>query len=194
MTTSKNKITLNGKIAGIYIGQDAESFVTTRVKQVLVTFLGFDGDKHSGATLRSGGRTPHYPRGTEIVNDRQVSIVSFEELMLVAKNLNVPEIMPEWLGANLLLEGIPHLSFLPPATRLYFSGGVTLFITGENQPCSGPGKVIQAHYATPGLDSHFAKAAFHNRGVVAMVEKPGGLHEGEEIRVEIPQQVLYTPE
>ena len=58
-----NKITLPGKIAGIYLGQDPLSFITTRVEQAQVTFTGFVGDKHSGATLLSGGRTPHYPRG-----------------------------------------------------------------------------------------------------------------------------------
>jgi MOSC domain-containing protein YiiM len=194
MNPFKSKYTLCGKTASIYLGQDPLSFVTTRVQQVQVSFAGFEGDKHSGATLRSGGRTPHYPRGTEIVNDRQVSIVSMEELETVARNLDLPEVLPEWLGANLLLQGIPKLASLPTGTRLYFSGGVTLIATGENQPCTGPGKVIQAHYGTPGLESHFAKAAMHRRGIVAMVEKPGLLIEGEEVRVEIPEQVLYSPD
>ena len=117
-----------------------------------------------------------------------------EELALVAKNLDVPEILAEWLGANLLLQGIPRLTFLPPSTRLYFDGGVTLFVTAENQPCSGPGKVIQEFYVRPGLEARYAKAVIHKRGIVAMVEKPGFLNEGENVRAEIPEQVIYTLE
>ena len=45
-----------------------------------------------------------------IRNDRQISIVSAEELALIAKELHVPEVKPEWLGANLLISGIPNLS------------------------------------------------------------------------------------
>ena len=194
MNPSKSKFTLIGKAAGLYLGQDPQSFVTTRVQAVQVSFIGFEGDKHNGATLRSGGRTPHYPRGTEILNDRQVSIISVEELTIVAKNLDVPGVLPEWVGANLLLQGIPHLALLPPSTRLYFTGGVTLIVTGENPPCTGPGRVIMEHYGRPGLDSHFAKAAVHNRGIVAMVEKPGIIHEGEEVRVEVPELGIYSPE
>jgi len=177
------KYTLNGKITGLYLGEDPISFVTQRKQQVTVNFAGLEGDKHAGITLLSGGRTPRYPRGTEIRNDRQVSIVSVEDLETIAGLMNVPEIKPEWLGANLLIEGIPGLGKLPPSTRIYFAGGVTLTITAENHPCAGPGKVIGDHFGNPGLETQFTRVAMHKRGVVAMVEKPGILTDDEDFQI-----------
>ena len=46
-----------------------------------LTFDGLAGDFHAGATRRSGGREPWYPRGTEMRNERQVSIVAADGLM-----------------------------------------------------------------------------------------------------------------
>jgi hypothetical protein len=61
-------IQLTGQVLGVYLGQDAHSLVTTRQPQVKVSWAGFEGDKHAGITRLSDGRTPHYPRGTEIRN------------------------------------------------------------------------------------------------------------------------------
>ncbi len=183
------KYKLTGKVESVMVGADAHSLVTTKRSQVKVTFEGFEGDKHSGMTRRADARTPHYPRGTEIRNDRQVSIVSVEELAQIATAMKLPEILPEWLGANLLLRDIPKLTQLPPCTRLSFSSGAVLVVEHENLPCKGPGKVIQGQYARPGLSALFPKAALHLRGVVACVEKPGSISEGNEVVVEVPQQV-----
>jgi hypothetical protein len=95
------------------------------------------------------------------------------------------------LGANLLLRDIPTLTQLPPGTRLAFASGVVLVVEHENLPCKGPGKVIQAQYAKPGLSTLFPKAALHLRGLVACVEKPGIIGESDEVIVEVPQQVIY---
>lgn len=185
------KTTQNGQVAGLYLGLDADSFITTRQSQVKVTFAGFEGDRHSGITRQSDGRTPRYPRGTEIRNDRQVSILSMEELDEIAAALDVPQILPEWLGANLVLTGISRLTQLPPSTRLFFSGGVTLVVTQLNLPCLGPGKIIQDYYSREELDARFVKAAMNLRGQVAVVEMPGILCEGEAVQAEIPEQVIY---
>jgi MOSC domain-containing protein YiiM len=185
-------IKLTGKVLGAYLGQDPHSLVTTRQPQVKVTLEGFEGDKHAGITRPSDGRTPHYPRGTEIRNDRQVAIVSIEELDQVAREMGLPQILPEWLGANLLLGDIPKLTRLPPSTRLFFSQGAVLVVEHENLPCSGPGRVIQNQYARNDLESLFPHAALHRRGLVACVEKTGIICEGDAVRVEIPEQVIYT--
>jgi MOSC domain-containing protein YiiM len=142
--------------------------------------------------LLSGSRTPRYPRGTQIKNDRQVSIVSAEELAQIQAALGVPELRPEWLGANLVLQGLPKLTQLPPSTRLYFAQGATLVVAQSNAPCTNPGKLIRDFYNQPGLETQFPKAAFGLRGVVAYVEKPGLIAEGDAVQTEIPQQVLYT--
>jgi hypothetical protein len=185
-------VSITGKTLAVLIGSDPHSLLTTRQAQVIVNFEGFEGDKHTGFTRLADGRTPYYPRRTPIRNDRQVSIVSCEELERVAAALDLPEIQPEWLGANLLLQGIPRLSLLPPGSRLIFSEGVVLIVEHENQPCSGPGKVLQSHFNRPGLESLFPKAALHKRGLVACVEKPGQIRTGEEIGLDIFSQEPYS--
>ena len=107
-----------------------------------LAFGGIPGDLHFGATRRSGGREPWYPRGTEIRNERQLSIVAPAELAVVAERMGLAEIRPEWIGANLLLDGIPHLSMLPPGTQLFFKGGATLKIDSQNGPCGIAGRQV----------------------------------------------------
>lgn len=185
-------MTLNGKIEAVLVGQAAQSLVTTRQPQIELNFEGVMGDKHAGFTRRADGRVPHFPRGTVIRNERQVTLVSVEELVEVAATLNVPEVLPEWLGANVLVSGLPRLTLLPIGTRLFFSSGAVLVVSGENQPCTGPGKVIQAQY--PQLiksASLFPKAALHKRGLLAVVELPGQLAAGETVRAELPSQPGY---
>ena len=184
---------LTGNTLGVYLGLDEVSFVTTSQTRVTVTFAGFEGDRHAGITRKADSRTPHYPRGIEIRNDRQVSIVSVEELAQIAAAMDLPEIKPEWLGANLLLQGIPNLTRLPPMTRLFFGVGAVLVVQAENLPCQHPGKIIQEAYSHPDLQVLFPKAGMHLRGLVACVERPGSILRGETVEVAIPQQTLYTP-
>ena len=113
---------------------------------------------------------------------RQVSIISEEELAEVAAAMNLPELKPEWIGANLLLSGFPKLTFLPPMTRLFFAKGVVLMSAGENSPCKIAGSMIQKMVPEKsGLSALFCSAALHRRGITAWVERPGTLRAGEEI-------------
>ena len=169
------------------VGADAHFLVTAKRSQVKLTFEGFEGDKHSGFVRPSDARTPHDPRGTEICNDRQVLIVSVDELAQIAAAMKLPEILAEWLGANLLLRDIPKLTQLPPCIRFSFSSGAVLVVEHENLPYKASGKVIQARFAQPGLDALFPKAALHLRGVVVCVEKPRVIREDDEVIVEVRQ-------
>lgn len=182
----------NGIVEGLYLGLQVESLVTTPVGEVQVTFEGFAGDKHAGWTRLSDSRTPHYERGTLIRNDRQISVVSSEELAEIAQRLGILSVQPEWLGANLLLSGIPNLTRLPPPTRLFFEQGVVLTVSGENLPCTGPGKVIQQNYPErDDLAQQFVKAARGLRGLVVVVEHPGIIALGENVRADVPSRYLY---
>jgi hypothetical protein len=181
-----------GLTTAVLIGQQADTLVTTRVKTVQVTVEGFTGDKHAGLTHPADSRTQFYPRGTQIFNDRQVSIVSAEELTGVAASLGLPEILPEWLGANLLLSGIPNLTRLAPGTRLFFSSGAVLYVTHSNNPCSGPGKIIQSQFPDrEGLTAAFVKQAMHRRGLVAVVDLPGQIIEGDAVTVNWEDRYRY---
>ena len=183
---------INGTVISVLIGNTPHSLLTTPLNEVCVTLEGFAGDLHAGFTRPSDSRTPRYPRGTPITNRRQVSIVSAEELAEIAAELGLPEIRPDWLGANLLLHGIPHLTHLPPSTHLYFANGVSLWVTGENRPCRGPGEMVQAQYSDiTDVTARFVKAAHHKRGLVAMVEMGGLLRPGEAVEVKVPELLGY---
>lgn len=181
-----------GKVVGVYLGLEADSLVTSARPDVSLNFAGCEGDRHASFTRPADGRTPYYKRGSEIRNDRQVSIVSVEDLREVASAMNLPEVRAEWLGANLALSGIPRLTLLPPNTRIIFPRGAVLAVTYENMPCTGPGKVIQSYFPDrQGLQSAFPKSALHRRGVVACVERPGIVRNGDEAQVELAEQILY---
>lgn len=184
---------LEGYVMSVLVGLEPKSLISTRRMSVKVTMEGFEGDKHAGLTRLSDARTPCYPRGTEIRNSRQVSIVSQEELTLIATAMELPIVLPEWLGANLALHNIPNLTYLPPSTRLLFPQDAVLVVEGENLPCVHPGKVIQSQYPdVPKLTTTFPQAAIHKRGIVAWVERPGIICEGDLVRVEVAHQVIYS--
>ncbi|GGD92509.1 molybdenum cofactor sulfurase [Aureimonas endophytica] len=182
---------LKGRVAGLFRAPP-DDFVTSAVETLDLGFDGVAADVHGGATRRTGGREPWYPRGTEIRNERQLSLLSPDELAEAAEALAIPEIRPEWIGGNLLVEGIPRLTWLPPRTLLFFEGGVTLKIDGDNGPCRLSGRGIARHH--PGredLELGFVKAAKHRRGLVAWVEKPGRIARGEGLEARLPEQWIY---
>jgi len=183
---------LNGTVSGLYLGLQAGMHITTPLAQVRATFAGFDGDLHAGLTRKSDGRTSIYRRGTLIRNERQVTIVSNVELALIAAEMGITEIRPEWIGTNLLIDGIPNLTRLPPRARLFFASGAALLVTGENKPCTVAGKAIEQQVGQPGLADKFPKAALHRRGLTAAVERPGMIRVGDEVTAEVYEQIPYT--
>jgi|YNPMSStandDraft_1061717.scaffolds.fasta_scaffold21097_1 hypothetical protein len=186
------KIAANGKVKGVYLGLDTSDLTSTPQSVVQVTFEGFSGDRHSGITRPSDGHISYYPRGTLIRNFRQVSIVSVEELAEIAAKVGIEEIRAEWLGANLCLGGIPHLTALPPATRLFFPSGAVITIEGENLPCTSMAQSIQRH--TPGWKGEpdtIVRAALRRRGLVGWVERPGAIRRGDEVQVGFVSEDLY---
>jgi hypothetical protein len=184
---------LTARVAGLYIAS-GEGFETRAVGSLDVGFDGIPSDAHGGRTRRSGGREPWYPRGTEIRNERQLSIVSPDELAVVATRMDLPAIRPEWIGANMLLEGIPQLSMLPAGTMLFFAGGVTIKIDAQNGPCRIAGRQVAKRAAMADVEAGallFPKVAKRLRGVVAWVEKPGSIEVGETVSVRILEQWIY---
>lgn len=175
-----------GDVVGVFVASRPETLLSERVQRVAVEFGGFPGDKHAGWTRRADARVPWYPRGTVIRNERQVSLVSTEELAAIAAALGVGEVRAEWLGANLELRGIPGLTQLPPRARLVFAGGAVLNVEQENNPCRGPGNEIARQLGQRALASRFPKAALHLRGLVATVERPGSIAEGDGVVINLP--------
>lgn len=133
-------------------------------------FAGPEGEDHGGLTRPSCSRvTALYPRGTEIRNTRQISILAAEDLESIAETLGIAKMDPSWLGATMVIRGIPDFSYLPPSARLQFADGSTLTVDMQNEPCNLPAKVIEQ--AAPGFGRGFKNAASGRRGVTAWVER-----------------------
>jgi len=183
---------LTGTVATCLIA-DGGDFRSRPVEALMLDFGGIVGDFHAGRTRPSTSREPWYERGTEIKNDRQVSIVSADELAEIAVAMGLAEIAPEWIGANLVLAGIADVTLLPPGTRLFFAGGATLVVEAENGPCRTAGGSIGEHFPDrEGVDLLFAKMARHKRGLVASVERPGTIRTGDTLTARLPPKRIYA--
>jgi MOSC domain len=166
-----------------------EGFVKTKTGILNLSFAGPD-DCHAGLTRKSDSRTlPLYKRNIDIRNVRQLTLLSADELADMAKRLGIPFVEPEWLGANMVVTGIPDLTLLPPSTRLQFPSGATIVVDMENYPCSQIAKVIDEHH--PGTRFKVVEAAMHKRGVTAWVEREGAVQTGDTIKIVVPPNRLY---
>lgn len=186
---------LLARVEGVLVAEQGH-FVTRGTDALVLGFDGIEGDFHAGSTRRSGSREPWYPRGTEMANERQISIVAPDELARIAAAMGIAEVRPEWIGANLSLSGVPSLSMLPAGTLLFFRGGVTLKVDAQNGPCRIAGRSIAEHARMPDHEAGallFPKVAKRLRGLVAWVEKPGRIAAGEDVSVRIPEQWIYRP-
>jgi hypothetical protein len=162
--------------------------ITSQPLEVMpLTFAGFDGEVHAGVTRPSCSRVlKQYPRGTEIRNVRQLCVVSAEEMGEVARDMGLEAMDYAWVGASLVLEGIPDLTHLPPSSRLQGPDGVTLVVDMENLPCQEPAMTIET--ARPGMGKAFKPAAAGKRGVTAWVEREGVLRLGDVVTLHVPAQ------
>ena len=149
-------------------------------------------EAHGGLTRPSCSRViAQHPRGTEIRNARQLSVLAQEELEAIAAAMGLDRLDPALAGATLVLSGIPDLTHLPPSSRLQCERtGATIVVDMENRPCHLPAKTIEA--AAPGHGRAFKAAAEGRRGVVAWVEREGGLRLGDAVRLHVPDQRAWA--
>jgi MOSC domain len=184
---------LEGRVKDLFKAT-GNHFQTSRCDALEMTFEGIAGDLHSGYTRKSGSREPWYTRGTEMRNERQITIVAPDELARIAAIMDLKEVRPEWIGANILMDGVPELSMLPPSTLVFFSGGVTLKIDGQNAPCRAAGLSVARNAGMPDEESGslaFPRAAQRLRGLCAWVERPGTVRVGETVSVRVGEQWIY---
>jgi MOSC domain-containing protein YiiM len=162
------------------------------VASLAVDLEGIVGNRHRGWTRGADARVPYLKRGTTIRNERQLSIVSLEELAAIARLLDIPTLEAAWIGANVVLEGVPHLSYLPRGTHLFSPAGAILIVTDQNAPCTLAGEAITLHIpGRPDIKAAFPKVAQGMRGVVATVEHPGAITAGDDITARVPMQWVY---
>lgn len=180
-----------GRIEAILVNRTPEVSIATELSgDSMLTFGGLEGDNHYGLTRECCVRfKDQYPEGVEVRNNRQISIVSVEELEIIADRLGVPSIEPEWLGANLLVSGIPSFTLIPPNTRLLLPSGAGIAIDLENKPCQFPAQLINEVY--PGKGTRFPSKAGALRGNTGWVEREGAIAVGDTIQVHIPVQPAW---
>lgn len=170
-------------VTAVMAARQNDDFITAREPHLTIELGGVPGDRHFGLLRPADSRQRIYPRGTMIANRRQISIVSEEDCERIASALGIGQVLPEWLGANMLLRGYESLTMLPQGARLVFPDGTGLICEGENLPCTGPGKVIAMATGKPEVAAAFVKAAKQLRGIVCSVEREGSVHAGDAVKI-----------
>ncbi len=184
-----------GVVAGVFIARNGapspHGFVTVPADVLQLDHSGIPGDLHAGLTRRSGPREPWLPRGLRLRNDRQLSALCPLELTEIAGQLDLPALPPEWLGGNLLIEGLAGFSRIAPGSRLAFGGDwrgkgrfdgrAILRVEAYNMPCRRAGRVVAAATGRKGLEFAFVKAAAALRGLVLSVDLAGPIAPGDAV-------------
>ncbi len=154
-------------------------------------FAGIAGESHGGLTRASCSRvSSQYPRGTQIRNTRQLSLLSAEEMTEIAAGMGVAALDPAWLGVSMVIKGIPDFTHLPPSSRLLMPSGASLTVDMENRPCVLPAPVID--HNAPGHGAAFKAAAKGLRGVTAWVEREGPVALGDRVTLHVPDQRAWA--
>ena len=177
-----------GEVAYLGVVLDRAVTLCSEPRQSLsLTWDGAEGECHGGRTRPSCSRVKlQYERGTEIGNARQLSVLSQEELAAAAADMEIDAIQPEWAGANIVFEGIPDLTKIPPSSRLIFESGASIVNDMENGPCKFVAEEIEKRH--PGKGLSFPAKARERRGFCGWVERPGEITIGMKARLHIPPQ------
>ena len=178
----------------VYLGRvgdrDAD-LASEPLQSVTLKFGGIEGEAHGGVTRPSCSRViSQHPRGTEIANVRQLSVVSAENMADIAAAMEVDHLDPSWVGASLMVEGLPDFTHLPPSSRLQAPSGATIVVDMENRPCHLPAAVIDRHLPEKGR--LFKAAAVGRRGVTAWVEREGEVKLGDVLTLHVPDQPSWS--
>jgi hypothetical protein len=180
-------ITWLGKTANRTTGLKSEA-----CDAVALTYEGITGEARAGLTRASCARTTRqHPVGTEIRNVRQLSVLAQEELGQIAQTLDFDDFDPSWLGASMVVQGLPDFTHIPPSSRLQGESGATLVIDMENHPCTLSAREVE--HARPSHGIGFKPAAKGLRGVTMWVERPGTLRVDDQLRLHIPNQRAWQP-
>ncbi len=175
---------------GIVESDDRTALLATPRDAVDLTFEGLAGSVHGGRIRPSCSRVvAQHPKGTPIVNERQISILSEEELAQIADRMGLARLNPARLGASIVIKGLPDLSLVPPSSRLQGPDGATLVVDMQNRPCHLPARSIES--VEPGKGKLFKPAAEGRRGVTAWVQREGRLALGDILRLHIPDQPAW---
>lgn len=174
-----------------HVPDRAAALESRALPSLMARFDGPEGEAHGGLTRPACSRVSAlYKRNTEIRNTRQFSLLSAEDLAATAAAMGLERLDPALVGANMVIEGIPDFSHLPPSSRLQGDSGATLVVDMNNRPCTLPARPIEGQH--PGFGARYKTAAKGRRGVTAWVEREGGFALGDAIRLYIPDQPVWA--
>ncbi|MEN8840167.1 MAG: MOSC domain-containing protein [Octadecabacter sp.] len=177
---------------GSVMTDDREELMSPERETLDLTFEGVAGAFHAGLTRASCSRVKsQYAKGTPIKNERQLSIVSQEEIDQIAAEMGVDTLDPRRLGATMVVKGIPDFTHVPPSSRLQAPSGATLTVDMENRPCVFPAKSLVVDHGDAAKT--FKPAAKNRRGVCAWVAAEGRVAVGDTLTLHIPDQPYWAP-
>ena len=160
--------------------------------EMRLTYAGAEGEAHSGVTRASCVRVKSlWKQGTEIRNERQLSVMSQEEIDAIAAKCGLDWLDPALLGCSIVVKGISDFTHVPPSSRLQAENGTTIVVDMENRPCVLPGREIEAAHPETGV--LFKTAAQGRRGVTAWVQHEGAIKVGDKLRLHVPDQRRWRP-
>jgi MOSC domain-containing protein YiiM len=180
-------------VAGLYVGHK-KGQAKHCVSRITLTFNGIEDDAHAGHTSKTGPRQPGLRRGMTIANTRQISLVSTEELQIIADGLSLPRIDPGWLAANIAITGFGPITQLPLGTIVRASSGASIFLAELNSPCRLAAQLLVRHGGYTGNAQAFVKRALGPRGLVGFTYSEGDLSTGDalELLIAHPEQPKIT--
>lgn len=185
------KTTLSAVVGYLGVAPAEGGLRAAPVQEIDLTFDGVAGARHEGALRPSCSRVvQQYPKGTKIRNTRQLSVLSEEEIAMIASDCGLEVLDPGLLGASIVVRGLPDFTHLPPSSRLQAPSGACMVVDMENRPCQLPAREIEAEHA--GHGKAFKAAAKGRRGVTCWVERPGILRLGDELTLHIPDQRAWA--
>ncbi len=185
---------LIGRVERLFVNCPPDDKISTPREEITCILTGIEGDKHATAIRDSSGVREreifHRPKAAvraQVMNWREWSAVSVEEMMLLAKKYGLPVThaialeLGRAVGANMVVSGIPKFTQLLPTSLLVFPdcSWITMAL---NFPCRGAGDQVGKLF--PGTDpALFAKHAWNIRGLVGKVFEGGKIKKGDPIEV-----------
>lgn len=200
------QLKLFGKVVQVLVASRPDSKASIQMGVIeVIRGQGVENDRHAGQSRRVDVRESAmlefgFSKGVEIVNHRQFSAISEEELGEITNALGLAAVPYGCLSENLVIRGIPKFSQLPIGTMLFFhrpdgqARSAVLVVWDENKPCRLPGEEIQKHF--PNVDDvaqRFARAAINRRGIVGTVYCSGTIHQGDQVIAILPSRITQFP-
>lgn len=189
------KVALIGTVEALMVDSPPDEKISSFRDQIICTLLGIEGDKHAGEFRDSSGVRereiffrPKTDVRAKVMNWRQWSAVSVEEMLLLAHKYGLPETpdvakhLAQLVGANMLVSGIPLFTQLAPTSLLAFPE-CSWMVMSENLPCLGAGNQIEQFYPQARA-AEFAKLAMGIRGLVGTIFEAGIVKVGQQFSVE----------